>query len=181
MASTDTGAMTTDTVIPKVGKYFTDMLVMALACDITAVASLQWSDTEAKYTFPWLNLTQHHHFYQHDGGFKPVECQQIYTWYSQQHLYLIQQMAAVDMGGHTLLDESVVFFGSEIQEPPTHIKTNMPFILAGGGGGLRTGRWVKYNSVSHNNLLVSILNLFGDTRTTFGDKNYCAGPLPNLV
>jgi hypothetical protein len=181
MASTDMGAMTTDTVIPKVGKYFTDMLVMALACDITAVASLQWSDTEAKYTFPWLNLTQHHHFYQHDGGYRPVECQQICTWYSQQHLYLLQQMDAVDMGGHSLLDESVVFFGSEIQEPPSHIKVNMPFLLAGGGGGLRGGQWLKFDHVSHNNLLVSILNLFGDGRRTFGDPMYCTGPLPGLT
>ena len=112
----------TDTAIPKVGKYMMDMLVTALACDITAVATLQWSDTEAKHTFPWLGLTEHHHFYQHDGGFKPNECEQIGIWYSQQHLYLLQQMAAVDMGGHTLLDESVVFFGSEIQEPPTHLR-----------------------------------------------------------
>ena len=57
----------------------------------------------------------------------------------------------------------------------------MPFMLAGGGGGLRTGRWVKYASLSHNNLLVSILNLFGDTRTTFGEAQYCTGPLTNIV
>ena len=184
LMSFDTGSIvdtSIDAAIPKVGKYLTDMLVMSLACDITAVASLQWSDTEAKHTFPWLTLPQHHHFYQHDGGFKPMECEQIYTWYSQQHLYLIQQMAAVDMGGHTLLDESVVFFGSELQEPPTHLKGNMPFMLAGNGGGLRTGRWLKYNSLSHNNLLVSILNLFGDTRQTFGTAQYCTGPLTGLT
>ena len=120
-----------------------DMLVMALACDLTAVATFQWSDTEAKHTFPWLALKDHHHYYQHDGGFRPAECEKICTWYSQQHLYLLQQMAAVDMGGHTLLDESVVFFGSELQDPPSHRKTNMPFFLAGNGGGLRTGRWLN--------------------------------------
>jgi hypothetical protein len=171
----------TDAAIPKVGKFMMDMLVMSLACDMTAVATLQWTDSEAKHTFPWIPLPNHHHFYQHDGGFQPVQCQQIATWYSQMHLYLLQAMAAVDMGGHTLLDESVVFFGSELQEPPTHIKTNMPFLLAG-GGGLRTGRWVKYASgTPHNNLLVSLLNLFGDTRTTFGDPKYCTGPLTNLT
>jgi hypothetical protein len=90
-------------------------------------------------------------------------------------------MAAVDMGGHTLLDESVVFFGSELSDPPTHTKIGMPFILAGNGGGLRTGRYVKYTSQSHNNLLVSVLNLFGDTRTKFGSAAYCTGPAGNLV
>ncbi|WP_437808104.1 DUF1552 domain-containing protein [Sorangium sp. So ce1078] len=171
----------TDAAIPKVGKLMMDMLVMALACDITAVGTLQWSDTEAKYTLPWLNLTEHHHFYQEMGGFRPTECELIYTWYSEQHLYLLQEMEKVDMGGRSLLDESVVFFGSEISHPPTHAKTNMPFLLAGGGGGLRTGRWVRYPSLPHNNLLVSILNLFGDTRTRFGAPAYCTGPLTNLM
>ncbi|MGK3964228.1 DUF1552 domain-containing protein [Sorangium sp. So ce118] len=172
----------TDAAIPKVGKLMMDMLVMSLACDITAVGTLQWSDTEAKHTFPWLNLTEHHHFYQHDGGFRPDECERICNWYSKQHLYLIEEMAKIDMGGHSLLDESVVFFGTELSDPPTHTHTNMPFLLAGGGGGLRTGRWVRYqNNVPHNNLLVSLLNLFGDDRTTFGDPRYCTGPLTNLT
>jgi hypothetical protein len=158
-----------------------DMLVMALACDMTSVVTLQWTDTEAKHTFPWLHLSEHHHYYQHDGGFRPAECQTICTWYSEMHLYLLQAMERVDMGGHSLLDESVVLFGSELQDPPSHKTNNMPLLLAGGGGGLRTGRWLRYNSVSHNNLLVSILNLFGDTRTTFGDPQYCDGPLTNLT
>jgi len=171
----------TDNAIPLVGKYMMDMMVMALACDMTGVGTLQWSDTEAKHTFPWLGLSQHHHDYQHDGGFRPVECAQIGTWYSEMHLYLLQAMDSVDMGGHTLLDESVVLFGSELQNPPTHAKNNMPFLLAGGGGGLEGGRWLNYDSLPHNNLLVSILNLFGDARTTFGDPAYCTGPLSNLV
>jgi hypothetical protein len=172
---------TTDAAIPKVGKLMTDMIVMALACNRTAVASLQWSDTEAKHTFPWLNLTQHHHFYQHDGNFRPAECEQICNWYSQMHLYLIQAMAAVDMGGHTLLDESVVLFGNELSDPPGHGKKDMPFMLAGNGGGLRTGRWVRHQGVSHNDMLAAIMNLFGDDRTTFGDPAYCTGVLPGLT
>jgi hypothetical protein len=172
---------TTDAAIPKVGAFLMDMLVIALACDLTAVATFQWSDTEAKHTFPWLDLPDHHHFYQHDGGFRPAECEKICTWYSQQHLYLLQQMAAVDMGGHSLLDESVVLFGSELQDPPSHGKTNMPFLLAGNGGGLRTGRWLAYDRRPHNDLLVSILNLFGDPRQTFGDPRHCTGPLAGFA
>ena len=74
----------------------------------------------------------------------------------------------------------MVFFGTELQHPATHAKTDMPFLLA--GGGLRTGRWVRYTgNPPHNNLLVSLLNLFGDPRTTFGDPRCVTGPLPNLV
>ena len=171
----------TDAAIPKVGKFMMDMAVMALACDLTGVLSFQWSDTEAKHTFPWLNLSEHHHFYQHDGGFKPNECAAIATWYSQQHLYLLQQMQAVDMGGHTLLDESVVFFGSELQDPPAHGKSNMPFMLAGNGGGIKTGRWIKAaNGTSHNALLLALLNNFGDMRTSLGSQAFNAPALTTL-
>jgi hypothetical protein len=160
----------TDKKIPDVGKFMMDMLAMALACDRTGVISLQWSDTEAKHTFPWLSLPEHHHFYQHDGGFKPAECQKIATWYSEMHVYLLQKMQQIDMGGHTLLDESLVFFGSELSEPSAHGKKNMPLLLAGGDGKtVRTGRWVKFNNQPHTKLLTSLLNVFGDPRTKFGD------------
>ena len=57
----------------------------------------------------------------------------------------------------------------------------MPFILAGGGGGLSTGRWLQYNNQSHNDLLLSILHLFGDERSSFGAEQYSNGPLSNLT
>jgi hypothetical protein len=171
----------TDTKIPLVGQFMMDMMVMALACDRTGVISLQWTDTEAKHTFPWLNLSEHHHYYQHDGGFRPTECAAIATWYSQMHLYLLQKLQAVDVGGHSLLDESLVFFGSELSEPSSHGKNNMPFLLAGGDGKtVRTGRWIKCGAVPHNKLLTSILNVYGDTRTTFGDSRIDSAPLTTV-
>ena len=184
LKSSDDGSLrdnSTDVAIPKVGKLMVDMMVMALACEISAVGTLQWSDTEAKHTFPWLDLREHHHFYQHDGGFRPAECEKIGVWYSEQHAYLLNQLAAVDMGGHTLLDESVVFFGSELSDPPSHNKDSMPFLLAGGGGGLKGGRWLKHNGRSHNDLLLAILRLFGDDRETFGSKDHNTGVLPGLT
>jgi hypothetical protein len=186
-AYSDNGSVvdgSTDAAIPKVGKFLMDMMVMALSCGMAPVGTLQWSDTEAKHTFPWLKLSQnqHHHFYQHDGGFQPAQCEQIGTWYSQQHLYLLQALDAVVVADHTLLDETLVFFGSELQDPPTHQKNNMPLWLAGGGINTGTaGRWIKKNGESHNNLLVSILNLFGDTRTTFGTAKHCTGATTGLV
>ena len=181
--SDDTGSikdLATDSAIPKVGKLMMDMMVMAMACDLTAVGTLQWSDSEAKYTIPWLGLPETHYFYENGGGYHPAELERLYTWYAAQHAYLLQEMAKIDMGGHTLLDESVVFFGSEVAHPATHTKLDMPFLLAG-GGGLRTGRWVRYAHASHNDLLLSILQLFGDTRATVGNPTFCTGPLTNLT
>jgi hypothetical protein len=170
----------TDTMIPTVGRFMTDMLVMAMACDLTPVGTLQWSDSEAKHTFPWLGLSEHHHYYMNDGGYHPAELELISTWYSEQHAYLIRSMSEVDMGGHSLLDESVVFFGSNLQDPALHTKKNMPFLLAGNGGGLRTGRYLVHDHPSHNDLLSRLANVFGDMRTTFGDPTYCTTPLATL-
>lgn len=179
--SSDTGSIRdieTDAKIPEVGRFMMDMMVMALACDRTGVVSLQWSDTEAKHTFPWLDLSEHHHYYQHDGGFKPAECTKIATWYSEMHAYLLQKLAETDMGGHSLLDETLVFFGSELSEPSSHAKRNMPFLLAGGDGKtLPTHRWLRHDGQPHNKLLTAILNLFGDPRTQFGDSRIDSTPI----
>ncbi len=171
-----------DAMIPTVGKFMMDMMVMAFACNLTSVGHFQWTDTEAKHTFPWLNLSNHHHFYQHDGGWLPAQCEQIAIWYSQMHAYLLSAMDAVEVApGVSMLDESVVFFGSELAHPPTHEKKNMPFILAGGGGGLKGGRVIDGGGKPHNKLLVSLLNLFGDNRTSYGHEQYNSGPLAGLT
>jgi hypothetical protein len=173
----------TDAAIPKVGKLMMDMLVMALSCDLTQVGVMQWADSRAAYTLPWLDLPggEAQSYYENGGGFDRASMTKIFTWYSTQHAYLLEQMAKVDLGGRTLLDESVVFFGSQQQSPATHAKDHMPFLLAGGGGGLRGGRMSSFEGSSHNDLLSSLANLFGDTRTTFGDVEFCSAPLSGLT
>jgi hypothetical protein len=173
----------TDAAIPKVGKLMMDMLVMALSCDLTHVGIMQWADARAAYTLPWLDLPGGYvqNYYENNGGFDRASMTKIFTWYSTQHAYLLQQMANVDLGGHTLLDESVVFFGTQQQSPATHAKDHMPFLLAGGGGGLKGGRVLRFEGDSHNDLLSSLANLFGDMRTTFGDVEYCGAPLSGLT
>jgi len=67
------------------------------------------------------------------------------------------------------------------QDPANYSKANMPFLLAGGGGGLRPGRWLRYANRSHNELLVALLHLFGDARASFGTAQYSTGALTNLT
>jgi hypothetical protein len=182
-----TASATTDELIPKVGKLMMDMLVAALACDLTSAATLQWADSYAAYTLPWLelegNLVQN--CYEDNCGYHEPEMTKIFTWYSTQHAYLLGEMDKIEMGGHTLLDESVVFFGSHVGYPPQHTATNMPFLLAGGGGGLVGNRYHDYRGPnggrSHNDLLVSILDLFGDSQPTWGNPQFNTGPLGNLT
>ncbi len=174
----------TDESIPLVGKFMMDMIVMAMSCDLTGVATMQWSDTEAKHQLPWLKskgINQHLHYYEHDGGYRPKELAIIHNWYASQFAYLVNALSEVKLGDKTLLDESVLFWGSELSHPADHSNTDMPFVLAGNGGGLRTGRYMKFNGVENNKLLVSLFNLFGDTRNEFGKPGFSTGALNGLT
>ena len=177
----DTLSPETDAMIPTVGKLLMDMLVAALACDQTRVGIMQWADSYAGYTLPWLGLDQVQNCYEDNCGFWEPEMTKIFTWYSTQHAYLLGEMAKVDMGGHTLLDESVVLFGSHVGYPPTHTNANIPMLLAGGGGGLVGNRYREYGGRSHNDLLVALLALFGDEQPSWGNPSFNTGPLSNLT
>jgi hypothetical protein len=83
-----------------------------------------------------------------------------------------------------MLDNSVVLHASEIQKPDTHGQDHMPFMLAGKAGGkLSAGRVMPKQQVQlpHNNLLVSLQNLFDLPVTTFGHADFCTGAYPGLV
>jgi hypothetical protein len=180
-------SITTGLKVPEKGKAMTDILVSALACDLTRVGTMQWSDSEAKFMLGFLkdssgqSLKDHHHGYQHDRGFQPEALEIIYRFYAENLAYLLQKLDSVQEGNGTLLDNTLVLAVSEIQQPENHGQSNMPFLLAGKAGGrLATKRWLKLNSQPHNNLLVSIMNLFGVEGQTFGNARYCTGPLAGV-
>jgi len=54
-------------------------------------------------------------------------------------------------------------------------------LINGSKGPFRTGRYLKFNGLPHNNLLVSLQNAFNIQSGTFGDPKYCTGPLTGLV
>lgn len=170
-----------DANIPQVGRLMMDLLVMALECGLTRVGTIQFSDSQAYNTFPWLGLNQTHHFYQHDSGSYLFEqLAQISRWYMGELAYLLGRLGAVREDGSRLLDRTLVLSASEIAKADNHNQENMPFLLAGKAGGLRGGRHLRYPDVAHNDLLISIANAFGVATRTFGLPEYCSGPLPGL-
>ncbi len=171
-----------DALMPRTGKLLTDLMIMAFACDLTRVATLQWVDSSAENKFPWLGLPETHHGYQHDRGFQPDAIFKISKWYAEQFQYLLDGLAAVDDGGQNLLESAAVLWGTEIQHPNTHAHNDMPFLLAGSAGGaLRTGRFLRFNHRPHNDLLLTVAQAFGVPGRTFGKARYCTGSLPGLT
>lgn len=163
-----------------------DLLVSALACDLTRYGSVQCSTSVNALRFTFLGLDRYQgHALSHGGDGNDVMQTQwdaMLVWYSELLAYLIAQLAAVPEGDGTLLDNTVVLAVNELGRGNTHAHDNAPFILAGGAGGrLRTGRHLTYQGAPHNDLLVSVLGLCGLEQSSFGHPEFCRGPLPGLV
>lgn len=170
-----------DAGYPLMGKLMMDLMVTALSCDRTRVITLLWEHAAENQRFPFIGADVEHHEAIHNSQFGPV--QTILTWFTQQQAYLLSKMNEVKEGDGTLLDNTLIFSTSEQSNGTTHRHDNMPYLLLGkAGGALKTKRWLRYSgNERHNNLLVSMLNLFGVEAKTFGKPDWCTGPLSGLV
>jgi hypothetical protein len=180
-----------DDKLPELIRSQIDLFVLALSCDITRVATFSFRHPGGGQSYhPWLGLpgdaenelVNEHHEMSHDDVRQRDKLRTIAAWYLEQTAYLIGRLKDVKEGMGSLFDGTVVFQGSECADGPEHTKTNMPYLLAGNAGGaFKTGRFLKYDGVSHNDLLVSLQNAFDIPDTTFGDPRVCSGPLARLV
>ena len=94
--------------------------------------------------------------------------------------YFCSKLDAIDEGGSTMLDNSLVFLSSEIANGQLHNQDNKPILLLGSAGGvIKTGSHVNYNAVPQANLFISLLNALGVPATTFGTAG--KAPLTGLV
>ena len=172
---------------PTIGKLQTDLMVMALACDLTRVGTLQFEQSVGNVRFTWVDpaITRGHHDLSHDGDGLTDTIEQltkINLWYSQQLAYLLDSLQRLkEADGTSVLDNTLLIWVNELARGNAHSHDRMPYVLAGGAGGaLRTGRFLSYKKTSHNDLLVSCMNLMGVPGATFGDPAFCSGPLANL-
>jgi len=170
---------------PVIGKLQLDMLAMALACDLTRIASIQWTTVQTGKVFSWLGQSEPHHTLSHSSDLDTIrqpQLVQIGNWHAQQLAYLISLLKSFPEGDGTVFDNTVILWCTDIARGNTHARRDMPYVLAGGAGKyFKTGRYLKYNGDYHNNLLVSILNAMGMPDTSFGNPVYCTGPLSGLT
>ena len=158
---------------PGIGKLQLDLMVLAYACDLTRVASMQWSTAESTVIHTWLADyglppiaypgTKEHHMLTHNetaatSAMTPVKAtgdtvnmirsdlSHIDTWYMQQYAYLLGKLKAIsEPDGSTLLDNILMFSTSEVGLGGVHSYTNVPFVVAGhAGGALKTGRFIDF-------------------------------------
>ena len=101
-------------------------------------------------------------------------------WEVTQLAYLMDRLQAVDDGEGTLLDNTLIFFSSEIEDGNSHRHYNLPIILGGGAGGaVSSGRHIQYENEPIANLFISILGMVGVDIESFGDNG--TGPIGQLT
>jgi hypothetical protein len=173
-------------------KAFSDMVVMAISCDVTRSVALTWAADggSAPYTMPFLNLGNPNsmgigqvHAIAHQGTSGYPQKLLIDTWYMQQLAYLASAMDATAEGSGTMLDNSLIVMGNDMSEGSQHLVGSIPFVLVGSAGGaLKTGRtvavgswatqtgnyWTSKTGIPHNQLLATVSNLMDVPATSFG-------------
>ncbi len=149
-----------------------DLAVFAMQCDLTRISTMMIAGA-----FEYRNFTSYgagstnphdmtHNSSQYDNWVK------VSTWTMEQYAYLLGKMKAVQEGDKTLLDNSIVYIGSEFGDGSSHDETNLCCVVAGKGGSLyKTGYYVTFSETPRANLYLDFLEAMGAAQTKFGDSS----------
>jgi hypothetical protein len=160
-----------------------DLMVLAFQTDSTRATTFMVTKEATDRNYPWLGFTDGHHELSHHAGVaeKNRKLREIDRYHISILAYMIEKMMTVEEAeGSTLLDNSMVLFGSGISDGDRHDHINLPVIVLGkGGGSLRTGRHHRCRpETPMSNLLLSMLHQAGARVDRFGDSTE---PLPGLL
>jgi hypothetical protein len=143
------------------------MMVLAFQSDATRVATFLLANEGSNRAFPEIEIPEGHHYLSHHQNRKEMmdKIAQIDLWYMQQFALFLEKLEATkDVDGRSLLENSMIVYGSGNADGNRHTHVNLPVILAGGGGGTLTpGRFAKFPSQPMSNLLLSMADRMGAT------------------
>ncbi|MGB0774691.1 MAG: DUF1552 domain-containing protein [Akkermansiaceae bacterium] len=124
-----------------------DLMVLAFWSDSTRVSTFMFGNAVSGRNFSFLDGVSgnHHSISHHKGNGKQLDqYQRISTWHVEQYGYMLEKMKNIKEGDKTLLDNSMVLFGSGLRDGNSHNPRNVPTVLAGQAGGtLKTGRHLR--------------------------------------
>jgi hypothetical protein len=171
---------------PSVGEQQTKMLVMALACDMTRVATFQWSTGQSTTRHQWIPEAsgKSHHGITHGGSPDRAAYDAITRWYAGRVAELLAQLQSTpDIDGSSLLDNTIVLWiAGEMGFADSHTFDDMPYVIFGGGGGtIATGQHLVYDGRAHNDLMVTLQRAMGMDDNSFGKPSYVQGPFEAVL
>lgn len=153
-----------------------DLIVLGFWTDSTRIGSFMFANDVSGKNFGRLipgTGGSHHEFSHHQSKEeKYTPYSKINRWHNEQLAYMMDKMAAIKEGERTLLDNSMVLFGSSFSDGNRHDPSNLPIIVAGQAGGrMKSGRHIASpKGTPLCNLYVSMLDCMGTPVDSFGDS-----------
>ncbi len=152
-----------------------DLQVLAMQGDITRVTTFQLARETSNRTYPEIGVSDPHHPLSHHGNDpdKIARMAKINAFHVSLFAYFLGRLKATPEGNGTLLDHSLLLYGSGIGNPNVHDHTNLPILVAGGAaGGMKGGRHIRYNQPTPlATLHLTLLNKVGVNLDRFADSN----------
>lgn len=152
-----------------------DLMVLAFQTDTTRVATFMFGNSVSNINFSWLDgVTDAHHSLSHHQNEedKLRQYEIIAKWHMEQYAYMLERMKSLREGEQSLLENSMVMFGSDLRDGNAHDPHNLPILLAGQGGGrITTGRHIVHSrNTPLANLYLSMLDVMGTPVDQFADS-----------
>src|ERR1035438_9988999 len=159
-------------------KLMFDLQALAFRADITRVFSMIMSRELSSRTFAQIGVPDQHHAVSHhrDDPDLIAKKAKIDFYQTQLLAYFLEKLQSAHDGDGTLLDHSLILFGSGMGDGNLHRHFDLPCLLAGGlGGSIRPGKHIRYpDNTPMSNLLVALLDKIGLPIEKIGDST---GPL----
>jgi hypothetical protein len=153
-----------------------DLLALAFQADITRVGTLLFARDLTGRTYPASDSpTSGFHGVSHHGEDprRIADLSKINQYHVKMVAHLVDRLAKVQEGDGTLLDHSLVLFGSNMGNSNQHVHYDVPHLLVGGlNGKVKGGRHLAYptKTVPTGNLLLSVLDKFDIHQDSIGDS-----------
>ena len=152
-----------------------DLMVLAFQTDLTRVATLLFSIEQSPRAYgAEVGIPEGHHGLTHHSGDKEKieKVTRINCYHIQSLVYVLEKLKSIKEGDGTLLDHSMIAYGSGISDGNLHDHADLPLILAGGANGsLKGGRHIRYaKGTPMADLFVSMLDRMGVEPERFGDS-----------
>ena len=158
-----------------------DLLLLAFQTDMTRVSTFMLGREVSGRSYPEIGVPDSHHptsHHQNDPE-KLAKLAKINLFHIKQFAYFVEKMRTTADGDGSLLDHSMLLYGSAISDSNVHMHDNLPLVLVGGGAGqIKGGRHVRYpKDTPVTNLFLNMLDKLGVPAESIGDST---GRLPYL-
>jgi hypothetical protein len=140
-----------------------DLNVLAFQTDTTRVSTYIGS-TPNGVSYPELGFKNEHHSQTHHNNEAEMvrKVAAITAFNIEQFAHMVKKMASLREGDGTLLDNCIMMWGTGLEDGNKHTRENLPFIIAGkGGGSLKTGRFLGHTKGNQGDLLMTLLTAMG--------------------